>query len=174
MASYLNGKSVYLCGPIKMAIKDDGVGWREEITPRLKKLGITVLNPCKKTTAEAAEIGEDKNKFTDVILKEQFGLLKKIFWKIVRTDLRMVDASDFLVFNYDPDIPTIGSVHELCVANYEKKVVLLKYEKSQLANFNPWIAVFIKEHHFFSEWDKMFNYLEDVNQGKLDTSLWVI
>jgi hypothetical protein len=173
MNGYLNGKSVYLCGPIKMA-KDDGVGWREEITPRFKPFGITVLNPCEKTTVETIEIGEDKNRFREMILQENFGLLKKNFWAIIRSDLKRVDASDFLVLNYDPDIPTVGSVHELCVSNYEKKVVLLKYNKSQLDRFNPWIAVFIKEHHFFSEWDKMFEYLEDVNQGKMDTSLWVI
>jgi hypothetical protein len=170
--NYLKEKTVYLCGNIKNA-KDDGVGWRNEITPQLNGLGIKVLNPCAKING-ISEIGEQKIYFRELIEKENWKQLKYDFWKVVRSDLKCCDSSDFIIFNYDASVQTVGSIHELVVAQFEKKVILCRYHKDQLDKFNPWIATFIKEHHFFSEWAKMFEYLGKVNDGILDTSLWVI
>lgn len=174
--NYLKGKKVYLTGPMHSA-RDDGTAWRELITPRLEQMGIEVLNPCKKKVAgniQISEVGEAKQKFKDMALNGNWSLLKKEFWPIIRSDLRMVDHCDFLIFDYNPLIPMVGTIHELVVATFEKKVILLKYNKDELADFNPWIATFIKEHHFFSEWDDMFKHLEDVDKGIFDTSLWVV
>lgn len=170
---YLKDKVVYLCGTIH-GDSDDGTGWRDEITPKLNKMGIHVLNPCKKVNSEFGEVGEDKRRFKKMVMGEDWDLLKREFWNIVRYDLRCVDKSDFLILYHDPTIPTVGTIHELVIATFEKKVILLKYDKSQLDSFNPWMATFIKSHHFFPEWDLMFDYLKDVNQGILDTSYWVL
>lgn len=170
--NYLNGKMVYLAGPIKQA-NDDGIGWREFITTELQKLNIIVSDPCKKTISKT-EIGQDKKIFADLLSEEHFKDLKEAFWPIVRWDLRQVDKCDFVIFNYDPDVNTVGSIHELVVASFEKKPILLKYDKNQLNKFNPWIATFIKEKHFFSDWHSMINYLNDVNNGIFDTSYWVL
>jgi nucleoside 2-deoxyribosyltransferase len=176
MKNYLTGKRVYLSGSMH-SLKDSGVSWREEITPRLEKLGIIVSDPCKKTTLPQNgkdEIGADKEKFKKIILDQNWKKLKEDFWEIVRTDLREVDKCDFVIFCYDPLSPTVGTIHELVVATFEKKVILLKYDKSQLDHFNPWIATFVKEHHFFHDWDDMFMHLKHVDDGVRDTSLWVV
>lgn len=171
--NYLKDKTCYLCGPIKLA-KDDGVGWRNEITPLLLDLGVQVIDPCNKNNNGPSEIGSDKARYRQLIMKEKWKELKKNFWPCVRFDLRACDKSDFIIFYYDPDIPTIGTIHELVVSSFEKKPILLVYDKDKLDRFNPWMCVFIKENHFFSSWVDMFNYLQNVNEGKLDTSLWVI
>ena len=174
MNNYLDKKTVYLCGPIKAA-SDDGIGWRDTVTPRLESMGINVLDPCKKSNnGKVGEIGEDKARFRQLIINEQWKTLKEDFWPVVRHDLYCVDHCDFMIVKYDTSVQTIGTVHEMVVAQFEKKVVLLKYDRAQLADFNPWLATFIKAHHFFAEWDDMFKYLEDVNKGVFDTSLWVI
>jgi nucleoside 2-deoxyribosyltransferase len=170
---YLNGKTAYLCGPI-FGVLDDGKNWREFVSARLKKMSIQVSNPCDKKTLGSSEVAGDKKKFKRIIMQEDWGKIKEEFWPIIRYDLRSVDKCDFVIFNYTPDVPMVGTVHELVVSNFEKKPILLKYDKSKLDQFNPWMCVFIKKHHFFSEWDGMFEYLEDVNNGKLDTSLWVL
>ena len=169
----LKDKTVYLCGSMNLN-SDSGVGWREQITPKLLTYGLTVLDPCKKTVMGTGEIGEDKKAFRKLVIQENWEELKERIWPVVRSDLKNVDRSDFLILNYDPEIPTIGTVHELVVANFEKKVILLKYDKEKLEYFNPWMCVFIKKHHFFSEWEGLFSYLEEVNKGKIDTSLWVL
>jgi len=175
--NYLNNKKVYLSGPI-MNSADDGVKWREHVTPRLQKFGLEILDPCKKHIAlgdeKLNEIGESKKKFRELILNEKWEEVKKDFWPIVRTDLKLVDKCDFIILDHDPTVPTVGTIHELVVATFEKKVILLKYNKSQLESFNPWICTFIKSHHFFSTWDSMFDYLEKVNRGELDTSYWIL
>jgi nucleoside 2-deoxyribosyltransferase len=174
--NYLRGKKVYLSGPIHFA-NDCGVAWRDLITPRLRELGLEVLDPCKKVVNGAidlSEVGKNKDKFQEMIMQEDWSRVKKEFWPIVRADLRAVDHCDFVICDYDPLIPMVGTIHELVVATFEKKVILLKYDKDQLKNFNPWIAALIKEHHFFDEWDKMMEHLKKVDAGQFDTSLWVI
>ena len=176
--NYLNGKKVYLSGPI-MNSNDDGVEWRQVITSRLEKdFGLEVLDPCQKHIAmgdnRLNEIGESKKKFRKLIVDQNWEQVKKDFWPIVRTDLRLVDHCDFVIVDYDPTVPTVGTIHELVVATFEKKVVLLKYAENQLKDFNPWMATFVKQHHFFSKWPQMFKYLDRVNNGELDTSYWVI
>lgn len=171
--NYLNGKTAYLCGSVYGAL-DDGKTWRELVSVRLKKMGIKVSNPCAKKTKGSSEVDDDKKKFKKLIMQEKWEEIKEVFWPIIRFDLRSVDKCDFVIFNYITDVPMVGTIHELVVSNFEKKPILLKYDKSKLDQFNPWMCVFIKNHHFFSEWDDMFKYLKGVNKGKLDTSLWVL
>ena len=172
--NYLKGKCAYLCGGL-FSHEDSGISWRDAVTPPLQHMGILVADPCKKILhGELDEIGEDKKVFRSLILKEDWKTLKEKFWPIVRNDLRLVDKSDFLILNYDPSVPTIGTTHEQVVATFEKKVILMKYDRSQLHLFNPWMATFIKPQHFFHDWNIMFEYLRKVNDGVFDTSLWVI
>lgn len=170
---FLKGKTAYLSGNI-FGLDNDGKDWRNLVSIRLSKMGINVSNPCLKKTNGSSEIGDDKEKFKKLIMKEKWAELKEQFWIIVRHDLKSVDLADFIILNYIPDIPTIGTVHELVIGNFEKKPILLYYDKSKLDKFNPWICVFIKSHHFFSEWDDLFKYLKEVDRGKKDTSLWVM
>lgn len=175
--NYLKGKQVYLSGPI-LNSADDGVIWRDYITPKLEYFGLEILDPCKKhilmNNQNINEIGESKKKFRELIVQEKWEEVKEEFWPIVRTDLRLIDKCDFVILDHDPTVPTVGTIHELVVATFEKKVILLKYNKEQLKYFNPWMATFVKPHHFFSSWDAMMFYLEEVNNGKKDTSYWVL
>jgi hypothetical protein len=171
--NFLKGKNCYLCGSV-FGVTDDGTVWRESVSVGLAKMGINVSNPCTKKTDGSFEIGDDKKKFRNLIIQEEWAKIKEEFWPIVRYDLKSVDRADFIIINYIPDVPIIGTIHELVVANFEKKPILLKYEKSKLDQFNPWMCVFIKSHHFFSEWDDLFEYLKEVDRGKKDTSLWVM
>ena len=171
--NYLKGKVAYLCGALK-AHPNSGIQWRNHITPHLEKLDIDILNPCSKTDSQAHEIGKQKAAFRKIIKQENWGKIKEVFWPVVRYDLRCIDKCDFVVFNYQPNIPTIGSIHELVVANFEKKPILLKYEKKDLDTFNPWITTLVKTEHFFSEWNDMIQYLQKVNDGTLDSSYWVL
>ena len=43
----LNGMRTYLAGAMDR-VPDGGVGWRNRISPILKSIGVTVLNPCDK------------------------------------------------------------------------------------------------------------------------------
>jgi hypothetical protein len=170
---YLKGKMTYLCGAMG-ALDDSGMGWRDMITPRLQSYGITVADPARKTTDGISEIGEDKAKFKEIIKREDWKAAKEAFWPVARWDLRSVDKSDFLILNYDALVPSVGTWDEMVVANMQKKPILFKYDRSQLDDFNIWTIVRIKPQHFFAEWDDMFEYLDGVDNGQLDTSYWTL
>ena len=174
MSDYLKGKSVYLCGPLH-SCKDDGVGWREQITPKLNIYGLTVEDPTKKTANGVGEIGQDKARFQQLVMEKKFVEAKEAFWPIVRKDLRCVDKADFLIFNYDnPTIPTVGTWAEVICGSGQKKPILLKYDETQLDKFNIWVLTYIKSSCIFSEWNDMFSYLDKINDGHLDTSYWTL
>ena len=52
----------YLCGPMDR-VADGGVTWRRNLTPKLKDMGIGVLDPCKKPT----EFEKEDNDFRGTI-----------------------------------------------------------------------------------------------------------
>ena len=98
----LKGLRAYLAGPIDNA-KDDGVGWRIEMTKFLEPLGITVFDPCKKPLAYAKykEVEEEKKKMMQLKETGRYFELTERMKDIVHVDLRMVDVSDFLIIYLD-------------------------------------------------------------------------
>ena len=58
----LNGMRTYLAGAMDR-VKDGGVGWRKNITPLLKQMGVTVLDPCDKPI----EIGIEDESSREII-----------------------------------------------------------------------------------------------------------
>jgi hypothetical protein len=171
---YLDKKTAYLCGPIKAASDlDSNKSWRNSITPILEsKYGIKVEDPCKITLGGRGEIGNDKEYFKSLIKTKKFDQLKDEFYKIVRKDLKCVDRADMLIIYHDPNVPTVGTIHELVNASLAKKPILLKYDPEHLENLNPWIFTFIKSNWIFDSWDAMYEYMDMIDSGKLDSSHW--
>lgn len=168
--NYLTGKRVYLAGALHK-VDDCGVVWRDYITPNLNALGIIVDDPCKATINGLGEVGADKDYFKKLIKERKYDKVKKEFYQIIRKDLRMVDKADFLIVYHDPSIPTIGTIHEIVNAVNEKKPVLIVCDIN-IESINPWILTLIKPQWLFTSFKEMFNYLDVINQGKIDTSHW--
>lgn len=169
---YLRGKRVYLCGPIAM-LADSGITWRDYITPILANTyGCIVDDPCKKTTEGISEVGKDKEYFKSLIQKKDWVTLKEKFYPIVRYDLKAVDKADFIIYNYNPNVPTVGSTHEAVNASQKKTPVLIKYDAKDIDSFNPWIVTFVKPTWIYDDWNDMFKYLDKINAGELDSSHW--
>jgi len=169
---YLNGKTTYLAGAMH-ATSDDGVGWRDEITPKLKYLfNLNVEDPCKKTANGFGEVADDKKFMKELIKQEKWEEVREKFYPIVRKDLRCVDKCDFIVSVYDAKLPMFGTINEMVVASWQKKPILVKYSRQQLDVFNPWITCLVKPQWFFHEWDDMFAYLHKINSGVVETSHW--
>lgn len=167
----LDGKSVYLCGPIH-TVSDDGIGWRDMMTEQLKVFNLKIIDPCKKDNG-VSETAEDKKGFSEMILNEDWFNLEETFRPIVRWDLKAVNRSDFLIVNYDALHPLIGTIHEMVVAKYESKPILLKYDQKQLEHFNPWISTLVEPNRIFSNWADMMLYLLNIDDGDFDTPDWI-
>lgn len=169
--NYLRNKTVYLAGSIHHT--SDYSGWRDMMTPKLERFGLNVINPCKQTINGFGEVGEDKKTLKELIKSKDFKKVKEVFFPIMKKDLRCVDLSNFIIFCYIPSIRHVGSWHEVITAHQmQRKPVLLYYPAQEIEEFNPWAACLVKENHIFDDWDKMMLYLEEVDSGKFDTSLW--
>jgi hypothetical protein len=170
---YLNNKVAYLAGPIH-AVADDGIGWRDAITPMLESHGIIVDDPCKKTVGGMGEVKDDKKMIIDLIKGGNFGEAKKRFYPIVRKDLRSIDKADFLIVVYDPTIHMFGTIHEMVTAHHQRKPILLWFDKNHIDKFNPWCLTLVKENMIFTEWNAMFDYLRQIDTGEFDSSYWTL
>jgi len=171
--NYLKGKSVYLCGAMQ-GYNDNGAAWRDMLTPKLQEFGIEVVDPTKTTANGVGEVDDDKKKFRELVQGEYWEDLKEEFWPIVRKDLRAVDKADFLICYYDPNIPTIGTIHELVNANWQKKPILLKYDIEHLNKFNPWMCCLIKTPYLHNSWESVLTHLASIDAGNFDTSYWTL
>jgi hypothetical protein len=172
--NYLKDKIVYLCGSIH-AVSDDGLGWRTTITPNLTDIfGVIVDDPCKKTVNGQGEVADDKKILKELIKDGKFLEVKEKFYPIVRKDLRSVDKCDFLIVVYDPTVHLVGTIAEIILAHQQRKPMLMFFDKAKQESVNPWIFTYFKDTCIFTEWNKMFEYLENINSGKFDTSYWTL
>jgi hypothetical protein len=173
---HLTGKTTYLIGNIQNTpLSDHGMGWRDEITPIIeKRFDVTVINPCKTTLLGVGEcnVEKDQKYFHNLIKEKQYTKVKDEFWKVIKKDLRSVEKADFMIFNHDPLLPTVGSIHELVNAYNQKKPVLVKCNEELLDRLNPWLLTLIRHNWLFTTWEEMWKYLDEIHQGKLDTSWW--
>jgi hypothetical protein len=157
MMNRLNNQRVYLAGAMDR-VPDGGKTWRENITPVLLKMGLTVFNPLIKPS----EIGrEDEN---TVMLKKRlkqekrYDELSKVMKTIRNVDLRLVDISDFLIVNLDLDIHPCGTYEEIFLANREKKPILINVAQGK-QNAPDWLFGTIPHQMIFDSWLDLQEYL---------------
>jgi hypothetical protein len=143
-SNLLSGTRCYLSGPMDFVgsrIIEKFLGWRSILSPILKALDITVLDPWNKPTVKGHKNygregvvyskGEyEKNFWTNDETRARF---ETEFWETVHIDLRMVDLSDFVVTFVPTNIYSVGTVHEVVTARLQLKPVLMisppiKYE----------------------------------------------
>lgn len=171
MSGRLAGSVGYLCGPIEF-VKDYGAKWRDWITPKLRELGVGVLNPLHKPIH--TQYHEDSALQTvkkDLIEKKDYNTLSKIMKEVVRADLRMVDKADFLVAYVDMTAHMCGSYHEIVIASIQRKPVLLVCKQGKI-NLSPWVFGIMNHENFFDRFEDMLEYLKYVNTTMHEIKGW--
>lgn len=160
----LNNQRVYLAGAMDR-VKDRGAGWRAEITPFLKSLGVVVFNPIIKPSDMGLE-DQDTHRLK-IKLKEQkrYDELANVM-KIIRSvDLRLVDISDFMIVNLDLDTHPCGTLEEIFWANRQKKPILIHMVQGK-ENAPDWLFGVVPHQMIFSHWDDIFSHLENINSAE--------
>lgn len=133
----------YLAGPIEADSDDGGQAWRDKITPDLDKAGIYVQDPCKtEPLATGMDVVTAQGKFNGWIQSGNYELFAEKFRFVVDKDLRMVHRSDFIVVHLFPDIPTVGTIHEMAEAWRLKKPIYLVWygAKSKVSKWALWLT----------------------------------
>ena len=160
----LTGMRTYLAGAMDR-VADGGVGWRNRISPMLKSMGVTVLNPCDKPVEVGIEDSQTRGEIERLKSSRQYDKVRKTYGVIRTLDLRCVDISDFIIASIDIDVHACGTYEEIAVANSQKKPVLIwcQQGKKQAPN---WLYFMLPHQHIFGDLRSLVSYLEYVNSCK--------
>ena len=156
----------YLCGAMDR-VADGGVTWRRTITPKLKRLGVGVLDPCDKPTEFAKEDDGFRSRIEYAKGVKNFEYIKESMREIAAVDLRMIDIAHFVVMYMDVSTHLCGSYHEAFTAIQQKKPLLVMCEQG-VENMPNWMFGVMPLEHMFSSWEELLEYLGNVDSG-LDT-----
>lgn len=156
--NYLHDKKVYLSGPIQYDTSE--TNWRVGPINSLKeKFQLDVFDP----------FADPKQQWTATLREAQNNgdveTIVKIAKKFVRKDLAVVDRSDFVIAYLPHKVPTVGTHHEVISSNTLKKPTLLVTDTNDITKIPVWYFGFIPVEFMFPNWDKLFNYLNEVNNG---------
>lgn len=168
MSGRLAGSLIYLSGPIDRA-HDEGICWREQITPFLLANDIGVLNPCAKTTFEAIEDTTMRETISSLKEQEKWAEVSEIMKPIVFYDLRMVDLASCVIVYIDPDIYSCGTWDETFTAVAQQKPVLIICPKG-IKYVPNWMFGRIKYDMMFTSIEGCISYLKKINSGEINPS----
>jgi hypothetical protein len=157
----LKNQRVYLVGAMDR-VSDRGRGWRENITPYLESLGITVYNPLKKPTELGKENEDAFIKKTHLKIGKNYDKLSEMMRTVRNVDLRLVDISDFIIVNLDLTVHPCGTYEEIFLANRQKKPIIIHVEQGKQQT-PDWLFGCLPHQLFFSSWDEIKIYLNNIN-----------
>ncbi len=171
----LVAQRVYLAGPIDYA-DDDGIAWRQAITPKLEAMNIMVMDPTNKMTTNTRfnEVGEEQNNLKELKKLGRWHELRSEMKPIVLVDLRMVEIADFVIAYIDQSTPMCGTWEELFVSLRQRKPTFVVAEGGK-ENMPLWLFGRINPDYIFDSFEDLDNYLSGINEGKIaeDATRWV-
>ena len=157
----LKSQRAYLAGAMDR-VPDRGNGWRDNITPYLEELGVTVFNPIKKPTSIGQEDEQVQSLKQTYKKNLEYDNLSELMKVIRSVDLRLVDISDFLIVNLDLDTHPCGTLEEIFWANRQKKPIIVHMVQGK-KNAPDWLFGTIPHQMIFSSWDEIKTYLYYIN-----------
>ena len=145
----LTGMRTYLAGAMDR-VADGGVGWRNRISPILKSMGITVLNPCDKPVEVGLEDEGTRSEIEHLKFTKQYDKIRNDYG-VIRT--------------IDTNVHACGTYEEIAVANSQKKPVLIWCQQGK-HNAPNWLFFMLPHQHIFGSLDALLEYLVNVDTGR--------
>lgn len=158
MCDELKGSMCYLVGPIDF-VDDKGVGFRQQIKDGLSDLGVVFLDPTAKLDGLTPDVGVEQDKIAKMKEEGRWEDLRAFMKNIVRSDLRCVDYSDFIIAYIDPDVHMCGSYHEIVCAVNQKKPVLAVI-KGGKKRASSWLFGILRTDAMFDNIEELVEYFK--------------
>lgn len=178
--NFLKNTSAYLCGPIESSVNPKR--WREEITPKLKKIKINVLNPLVKPGWMPHVDGEtQRGMMRDLISRDldvfDIEIIRKLNHEIRDVCLSLVRNCDFMIAKIIPTEFTVGSWEEIVVAAQCRKPVFFICD-NQIPSM--WLVDMLDAYETFSETffktdNALVSHLININKSGevVDNIAWI-
>lgn len=167
----LYGTRAYLAGNLENS--DPSCDWRTHVKNEFHKMGVIPLDPTDVMFYDQPrETEEDRQQFKVWRDNGEHEKIRELMIPIVQKDLRQIDLSDFILFNFQPEKPTSGTHHELHAANYQKKPVFLSVDGKN--NTPLWFYGIVKHKYIYNNIDEILEMLHNINEGKteIDSARW--
>lgn len=149
---------VYESGPIDFC-PDGGKIWRKDMTEFFHSLKIKVFDPTNKPIGEQ----EDPSltlKLNQFKIHGNYDLVTQITKNIVRTDLHILDLSNFVIAYIDTKLHLCGTYSEITYAALEKKPVIIVCKQGKQAIPNWIFGLGLRHQMFFSSFEEAKNYIK--------------
>lgn len=165
---YLKDKKCYVSSPMEHASYDYEKELHQPCLELNKRFGIDVFNPHE----------DPKEKWLPdlKLAREQkdFDKMEVIARRFVKKDLSQVCFSHFLIAYAPYKVPTTGLTHEVINASNAKiPVIIVGNKGKELISF--WFFGFVKHKMMFDNWDRLYEYLAEVDAGKhKDNDRWAM
>ena len=167
----LNKTKTYLIGFMEYG---DGRGWREEMTPFLRAMGVTVFDPYKKPFTNAPEEDEHTHKRMEALMEQgEYDEVAAHFKQVRAFDLSMVDRSDFIVCYLNPHVPTYGTVEELVTAVRMRRPIFVSVEGGKKKT-PKWLLGMMPHKYIYDSLDEVKDVLTKIDNGtkEIDSDRW--
>jgi nucleoside 2-deoxyribosyltransferase len=168
----LKNTRVYLAGNIEYTA--NSIDWRNHVKEDLTKIGVKVLSPLDVTfVGQPLEDVVARNKLYDARKEGRWEEVHSYMKKVVQKDLRLIDCSDFVIFNLEVTKPTFGTIHELVVSITQKKPIFLVLDKKTCP---LWLTGIVSFSDIYDTVDDVLTTIHKINEGILpmDQNKWRI
>lgn len=167
----LRDTRVYLAG--NMEYTEDCVDWRDYVKTKLSDVGIKVLSPLDTTFVDQkTESHDDRERLKRNRESGNLLAVHEYMRQVIQKDLRLIDLSDFVIVNFEIQKPTFGTMHEIVIADQQKKpIFLIVNDKSKTP---LWLMGLLKPHYIYNNIDEALEIIKKIDSGvkEIDLRRW--
>jgi len=171
MTNLLNKTKTYLVGHMQYV---SGRDWREEVTSKLNKIGVTCFDPYKKPFIKDVEEDEATRQEMETWMRtKQYDRVTDRMKTVRAYDLNLVDRSDFIVAHLVPEVASWGSAEEIVTAVRMKKPVFVSMEGGK-AKTPLWMLGMFPHKYIYNSIEEIVDMLYAIDSGakEIDSDRW--
>ena len=171
MTNLLDKTKTYLVGHMQYV---SGRNWREEVTSKLNKIGVTCFDPYKKPFIKDVEEDEATRQEMETWMRtKQYDRVTDRMKTVRAYDLNLVDRSDFIVAHLVPEVASWGSAEEIVTAVRMKKPVFVSMEGGK-AKTPLWLLGMFPHKYIYNSIEEIVDMLYAIDSGakEIDSDRW--
>ena len=170
MTNLLDKTKTYLVGHMQYVRRN----WREEVTSKLNKIGVTCFDPYKKPFIKDVEEDEATRQEMETWMRtKQYDRVTDRMKTVRAYDLNLVDRSDFIVAHLVPEVASWGSAEEIVTAVRMKKPVFVSMEGGK-AKTPLWMLGMFPHKYIYNSIEEIVDMLYAIDSGakEIDSDRW--
>ncbi len=161
----LHNTRTYLAGNLEFS--DSPFPWRQRVKDVLQPVGVKILSPMEEMfVGQNSETPEIQEWLKEERSRGHWEVVEDYMKGVIEKDLRLVDCSDFCIFNIETTKPTFGTTHELVVATQQHKPIFVAV--GDVRNTPLWLLGLVKRKNLFNNIEEILDILVKIDDGEIE------